>query len=822
MLFNFLKSFFFISVIFSSCIIPTKVQKGKPYVFDNRVEINGGDFTNEERNSLKQKLYTLLDDSMKTNMKDIVFAIHILKSPPAYDSGYAGISARNMKASLIHLGYYNAKADFKADTIKYEKQQRVIVKYTINTGPPTRIDTMEYRFKKEDMQELALREKDKSFLKKPEAVTRVNVLSEISRMVELYRNTGYYKLTPDDLKLLGDTTIEALTNISDDPFENLQKLAEASAKRNKPTIKLAMIQNTVADSNRLKRYYIGNIFVYPDMTPADLGTTPKMIDTSRSNGNFFMWYHKKIFKRSFLQDNIYFKKDSLYSQADYNKTISNFSRLGVWQNVNIDIKERADSSGKLDMLIQLVPAKKYGFESNIEASYSSNSNTNNVTVANAGNLLGFSGNVSLQNRNFLRQGIKMTHAIRAGIELNLNKEIKANQRINSSEISYSNTIAFPKLIFPFKSWNRNPTLPANVGSLFKKWLKRDLLSKQSFVNFNVSSTNRIGLFKLFSLGLSAGNSFSFRAGENFTVKLPNIEFTNLYDRTEDFDKILVTNPFLRYSYNTALVIGASASFTKTYLKPSKPDVVRTLNVNLEESGYLPLPLDQFSIFKKDLRKFVKLDAEFVRTKTMGKSALVFRGFVGLGTPLGRKDTTLPFFKQYFAGGANSMRAWPIRSIGPGSKTPAGYYDRFFSDRTGDIRIEANVEYRFHIAQIIPNTLALKGALFADIGNVWNSRNTNADGSYDSAQIKWNFRDIYKELGVNLGTGFRFDFNYVVLRVDLGFRFKRPELSANDGWKAPSIGFDDFLKKIFTRGQNDEYRIWRYENFNFTIGLNYPF
>jgi outer membrane protein insertion porin family len=136
-------------------------------------------------------------------------------------------------------------------------------------------------------------------------------------------------------------------------------------------------------------------------------------------------------------------------------------------------------------------------------------------------------------------------------------------------------------------------------------------------------------------------------------------------------------------------------------------------------------------------------------------------------------------------------------------------------------LELNAEYRYDILKIIPNTLTLKGAVFTDIGNIWNIRNSKTNGTTDSTQF--NIKNLYKELGVAAGTGFRLDFNYFVVRFDLGFRLKRPETSfVNDGWKLPNIGFDDFLKKIFTRGNNDEYRKWRYENFNFSIGVGYPF
>lgn len=175
-----------------------------------------------------------------------------------------------------------------------------------------------------------------------------------------------------------------------------------------------------------------------------------------------------------------------------------------------------------------------------------------------------------------------------------------------------------------------------------------------------------------------------------------------------------------------------------------------------------------------------------------------------------------------------MRGWPVRGIGPGGRPaiPFSSNKTIFNDRTGDMQIETNFEYRYDIARIIPNALTLRGALFVDAGNIWNVRNTKTDGTADSSQFLFNkapLKQLYQQLGLSAGTGFRLDFNYLVLRFDLGFRFKRPErYYINDGWKAPSIGFNDALKKIFTRGANQEYRKWRYENFNFTIGIGYAF
>ncbi len=111
-------------------------------------------------------------------------------------------------------------------------------------------------------------------------------------------------------------------------------------------------------------------------------------------------------------------------------------------------------------------------------------------------------------------------------------------------------------------------------------------------------------------------------------------------------------------------------------------------------------------------------------------------------------------------------------------------------------------------------LYLKGAIFVDAGNIWNFKNTKTDGTDDSAWFK--LKNIYKQLGVSAGTGLRLDFNYFLIRFDLGFRFKRPDVTAHNGWQIPDVNF----KNLF--GNKTDNRKWRYENFNFTIGIDYPF
>lgn len=797
---------FLCSILFS-CYIPRKYQKDKPFITKNNIEVKGGKFTKDERTALKSRLNAQLDDSSRVSTKDALFVIHYINRPPAYDSAASGRSARNMKASMLHIGYYRSKVNYTADTIRSGKQQRVHVQYTMETGKPTLIDTVRYILRRPDLQELAMKNMKKTLLKKGEPVTKSAILGEISRLVELYRNNGYYKFTGEELKMWGDTTAGALTTIGGDIFEQLRLLAEAQASRDSPTIKLALVLNPPADSSRLRKYYIGNIYILPDYETGDKLNDPAMPDHVPASKRFIVKYHYKRFTMNFLGRNLHINRGDLYNQDDFLKTLNSFSRAGVWQSVNIQVMERKDSLDKIDLVIQLIPSKQFGFEAAIEASYSATSTANNVTAANAGNLLGLSGNVSLLNRNFRKEGIRMTNAIRTGIELNL-KPDSGNRKniINSNEVSFANSINFPRFVFPFKKFNRDDRF-VNTGT---------------FINTNLSYINRINLFNLQTVNFSMGYNWNvgrkpYGKTREWVVKPFNIEFANLYNQTDSFKKTLQDNPFLRYSFNTALVAGSGIGFKASTINPRHPNRQHSFKVNVEESGLI---WGNLGIMKKYMRKFVKTDVEYVFSTSRPKSAFVFRIFGGVGIA-SRSDTTLPFFKQYFGGGSNSMRGWPVRGIGRGSQPLTAFGANKFNDRTGDIQLESNLEYRYVIAQIIPNSLILKGAIFCDIGNIWNLRNSKPGGGTDSTQFQ--FKNLYRDLGVSAGTGFRLDFNYFVLRFDLGFRFKRPESSyVNNGWKVPSMGFDDVLQKLFSKGKNDEYKKWRYENFNFTIGISYPF
>ncbi len=768
----------------------------------NTIAIKDGNFSKSERSAIGFRLQNVLEDSMKVSVSFQVLGINFYKRPPVYDSASAQKSAENMRKSLVHIGYYHAKVNYNA---KVSKKRKTFVNFDVFVNKPTVVDTLAYYIRNQQLDSIAQANIQSSIIEAKKPVTKNAVLGELSRLVNLYRENGYYKFTADELKMRGDTSLEALTTISDDPFGDIGILADlANSGNDTPKIKLAVVLNTQTDPSKLIPYKINKVFVYPDFYPTDSAVA--LGYTIRKMESITLLQHTPRYLGSFIAGNIFFKKGEVYKQSNYLRTLSALGNKGVWQNTNIAIKENKDST--IDIHIELIPNNRFAFESGIELSYTANTNNNNATTVNAGNLLGASVNVVLSDNNLGREAIRMTNKLSTGLELNLGRNTNnTNQLVNANDVSFFNTITFPRFILPFRYLNK----------------KEKYFNKQSFINTNLAYTNRINFFNLQTTNISIGAQWSNKRNQKIVLRPFNFEYARLFNQSESFKRTLDSIPFLRYSFNTSFVAGAAFSFTQTFTTTKQKKVAgnpdfksireHVFNLNVEQSGF---PYKQLGLLKNIIRSYVKFDAQYTFSSTNPKSAFVFKTHVGIGLS-SKSDSTLPFFKQFFGGGANSMRAWPIRGIGRGSQSLIPFdTENRFNDRTGDMQFESNLEYRFDILPI-KKIFTIKGVLFTDIGNIWNLRNSASAGRNDST--KFEFKNFYKELGVAAGTGLRLDFNYFLLRFDIGFRIKRPELSyINDGWKLPNIGFDNVFDRLF--GRNN--KAWRYENTNFTIGLSYPF
>lgn len=370
-------------------------------------------------------------------------------------------------------------------------------------------------------------------------------MSEVNRIVDSFRNNGYYKFSSSEIKVQGDTTNESLISISGDPLEQLKLLSKAQERIDSPTIKIFINLNPTTDSTKLQRYYINKISIWPDyqIDKKNPSFGYQIVTTKK----YQVFYQNKIINPFLFDKLIDIKSGDLYSQLNYNNTLFNLSKTGVWQNVNIQIDEDSIEKNKVNFNIQLIPAKKYLFDNSLELSYSASNNNSTVL---AGNLFGLSENLSIVNRNLFNQAIRMTNKFRVGVELNKNNFGNQNL-INTTEFSYENATVFPRIILK------------PIPNLFGP---NQNTKGETFINFGVSNITRLNLFSLRSANAGFGWSGIKHNGWKWNWTSLNFAFSNLYKESDSFALILEQNPFLRFSYNTAFASGMSLGFSKTFSK----------------------------------------------------------------------------------------------------------------------------------------------------------------------------------------------------------------------------------------------------------------
>jgi outer membrane translocation and assembly module TamA len=327
---------------------------------------------------------------------------------------------------------------------------------------------------------------------------------------------------------------------------------------------------------------------------------------------------------------------------------------------------------------------------------------------------------------------------------------------------------------------------------------------------------RLQYFRLNSFNISGGYTWRetmLKTHELFPV---DITFVQTGNTSAEFDQLLEENPVLDNSFQNQFILGSRYSFTyNTQLndqveqkyglkKKSKSDfyfrgtldlsgnlahAFQSIKSNEEEEPYnfFNAPYSQFVRTDLDFRYFLKLNK---------RSKIATRIATGIGYAFGNSET-MPYIKQFSVGGSISLRAFPARSVGPGTYNIFEYDSITFIDQRGDIKLESSVEYRFDIVN------SLKGALFVDAGNIWlvKEDSLRPGGKFDKNKF-------LKEIAVGTGFGLRFDFNFFVSRFDLAFPIRKPYREPGDRWVLDEINFSS--------------RDWRRENLIFNIAIGYPF
>lgn len=777
--------FFCIICIAQSCSV--KNAPKQPFVYNNQIIVKGN-ISKDERKRITAELQNYWDDSLRVKRVN-QFKI---KNPTVFDTINVERSKKFMANYLRTQGYYYPS--FQKDSVFIKKvgdQIRVTPIVTIELGKNITIDSVAFSLSDSNLQNLAIKNQNKSFLKKGIPYTKQVISSEIDRITALFRQNGYFAINRDDFFALVDTTDSQLLQLTFDPFEQAKLLAAfEKVKLENPKWDITIKQRQATTPYKQTAFVIGNSYYYTQAQP--FTTVDSLIQSkwksSLEGKNFTVFFNKQNIDSQPLVAFNFLKKDSLFNENLFYKTINNYSKLGVFKQVDAKFVKRGTDT--LDVHYKLVPDKRYSIENTGEFS-------RNIGDVAAGNLLGISTSVTFRDRNVANKAIQSFTSIRAGLELTL---VDTAQTIQTFFGNINQTYSFPKFIGEgFLQW------VAKTGFL-RKALESMLLSdnKRTLVALSGNYSDRFGIFKLRSLNANAG--WEWKKGNSVWLFKPiNVELYSL-EKLAGLDALIQSNPFLILSFNNGNVVGnVNLTYFNNHISPTKQNVSSYVRVAFEESGAIA---GMFKSLQKTVFRYVKAEAEYRHNIKYLKSELTCRSFLGIGVNYSNNSDigkVLPFFKQFSVGGPNSMRAWGIRQLGQGSSLLSDTALTSFKDRFGDVVFETNVEYRFNVAKA--SFVTVGSAVFADIGNVWNLKKNE-----NNLNAEFNFGRLYNDLAIGVGTGLRLDFSYFLIRFDIAYKLKDPARQYNNGWASfNKSGFREL------RANGVEVR-----NYAFQLGIGMPF
>ncbi|GAC1425848.1 MAG: hypothetical protein NVS9B7_10420 [Flavisolibacter sp.] len=752
-----------ITIFFISCGTVKYYPIKRPFIYQTNISINGR-LSTREKVILTDQLTQQLDDSIKVRKQQKLLFFKALKFPPLYDSMNVSKSISYMHLLLNSLGYYRDTISFtKNIRIVDEDQYRTTLNFNVSPGILIKLDAINYNLIRDTLQQITLRSSNKALIKKGDPFAKPLISAEFDRLSDLFRDNGYLRFTKDELVALWDTVGLNLIRPTFDPVEQAQLLQALQKRKLNPTADLEVRLRNNADSLRLTRYYVGHVSVHTTYNGEAVSTAP-LVDTI---GEYKFIASKYQFKPKKFTDFIYLHHGDLYRQSNYIKTQYKFNSLSAWRLVTIDQLPRMGED-TVDLDLKLTPARKFAFTANIEGSQ----NQGNILFGQEGTLFGLGLTLRLTNRNFAKASNQAQTNLRFGTELNAST---GSSFVQTTQYSINHTIEFPRGI------------PKNIIP------RKSRENTRSFLSLNAGNTDRRDYYIITSFNGSFGYEFNWR-NKLLKIRVPNVEY-NLLTRRDSLLSLIKNNASYKYIFNDGLILSTIINYKIAGVKKNR---VNLANFSLETSGLIA-GLFRSPILDKYIYRFVKIDAEFSETFKIRRSAFAWRIFGGIGYEIpsshDTNDVYLPFFREYYAGGPNSMRAWPLRKLGPGS-TIRSFANNIAPDRFGDMRLEANGEYRFYLSRLFG--FNLEGALFTDIGNVWFLKPNK-----DFPNGEFQFNKLWTDIAIGAGTGLRVDFGFLKARFDYAYKVKNPT--------------PEFLSE-----KNKWFYGWQIFNGQFQLGIDYPF
>ena len=680
------------------------------------------------------------------------------EEPVLYDEFQSEKTRNQLELYLNNKGYYDAVV---TDTIQIDKRnnKKLKVIYEVDENEPYRIGSISYSIEDSTLEEYIYRDTSESLLKNGERFDVDVLASERERIENLIKNKGYYKFSKEEhLFFEADSTIKSkIINVR----LILKKFREINS--------LGLVEEIGHP-----RYKIREVNIYTNYQPLDavnnLSSYSEDMDTlSQENINIIYSGHPNI-KSNVIVTSTFINPDDYYNKINVNLSYKHLISLEVFRLVNIQFVEPEDQAGKeervLDCIIQLTPFLLQSY-------------TIEPEITNSSGNIGGGGNLIYQHRNLFMGAENFNFRLKGAVEAI--KKTESKDLGNIIELGAETTLKIPKFLLPFRT-----------DQFIKKFNPKTSFTLAYNYQERPEYTRTIA-------NMSFG--YNWRGNKNLTHNINPIELNliRIPEMSPEFSDWL-QGKYISFSYQPHMVSITSYSLTFTnqkiqtnrdfiYVKYNAESAGNILNSFYKISG-LPKNDGVYEIFNIPFAQYLRSDIDFRYYNIIDEnSSLVYRIFAGAGVPY-KNSTALPFEKKYFSGGANSIRAWQVRNLGPGSHEDLD--PGLYPNKTADIKLEGNIEYRFKLFWL------LKGAFFIDVGNIWA---VNSKDERSGAVFKIN--KFYKEIAVGTGFGTRFDFSFFIFRFDLGIKIKDPVYPEGQRWV---IGNRNLERKDFV----------------YNFGIGYPF
>ena len=627
---------------------------------------------------------------------------------------------------LKDYGYFNGNVTYTVDSTR--NPRAVKLSYQIDMGKPYYIDTVLYEGFTGRADSLIRKHFDERLIHRNDnfEVTRLN--EERERLVTLFKNNGYYFFRSEYITFLADTLMRpGYINLKIIPKSNTPKEAKTKYIIGKTDINLIGYNGEQPDDSICAR----------DFTVHYFGEKPEL--------------RYGVLRKRFL-----YRSGETYSQLRMNYTQEALARLGVFKFNEFQYTPR-NGSDTLDIKVNSM------FDLPYDSELEFNLTTKDTKQTGPG------AKFNLSRKNFMRMGASLNLELKGSYEWQTSSTVDGRSSVmNSYELGAALSLDFPRLILP---WIKNRIDPFRFPSN---------------TNFKVyaEQINRARYFKMLSFGGTVSYSFQPKRSIKHSVTPLNLAFNTLQNSTDEFNQIAAQNPMLFYSLSDQFI--PSQSYTLTYDNSFRKRKNRLWWENSLTSAGNVTSLIYAAFGQKFTEKDKKLlgtpFAQFLKYSSEVRNTiwfndmhqLAFRAMGGIIWSYGNK-TIAPYTEQFYVGGANSIRAFTIRSIGPGRYRPSESNTYSYVDQTGDIKLEANMEYRFRILSKFAGG-NLNGAVFLDAGNVWLLRE---DPARPDAQFTFNH--FFDSIALGTGAGIRYDLDFLVLRLDLGIALHVPYDTGKKGY-----------------------------------------